>query len=102
MKKIIDGKLYDTSLSVKLAEDGFGCPRDVGYWCEKLYRTTNGTYFLFCEGGYRSCYQKKIEPNTYTIGRQIQVLSKDEARAWMEEHADADAYIAEFGLVEEG
>lgn len=83
MKKIINGKVYNTDTA-----------REVGIWTntwdhhswtyehESLYRKRTGEYFLFGEG------------------RPIP-LSPAKAREWAEKHLSADEYEAAFGLPDE-
>jgi hypothetical protein len=57
MKKIINGVRYNTETAQKLAENynnlGYN---DFYYLNEEIYRTTNGKYFLFGEGGAATKY----------------------------------------------
>lgn len=63
MKKIINGKVYDTN-TAKL----------IGSWdAETLYQKKTGEFFLF--------------------GNRIMPLSYDSAREWAEEHLDVEDYI---------
>ena len=52
MKKVINGKLYDTATAEQLAEDWNGLS-DSDFKCctETLYKTPKGNYFLHGEGG---------------------------------------------------
>lgn len=101
MKQIIHGKLYNTDTASKLAEDTNDYyPNDFRYCCEALYRKKNGEYFLYGEGGASSPYAQRCAAG-YSEGCGIQPLSEEDAKAWGEEHLDADEYIAYFGSVEE-
>lgn len=92
MKKIIDGKRYDTKTA-----------KQIGYWdngiygrdfsrCEEaLYQKKTGEYFLWGEGGPMSKYAVS-RGNETSGGEEITLMSVGEARAWAEEHLDADEY----------
>jgi hypothetical protein len=51
VKKIIDGKLYDTKKATEIGSDNYGQPGDFEYWAESLYVSASGRYFLAGEGG---------------------------------------------------
>ena len=102
MKKIINGRKYDTDTA-----------REVGYWsntsdfsdfhwcCETLYRKRTGEYFLYGEGGAMSRYAQACGQNSWCGGDRIMPMTYDEATQWAEDHLDADEYEAEFGEVSE-
>lgn len=89
MKKIINGKKYDTETA-----------RCVGSWenmedcwnfdwhCEKLFLKTTGEFFIYTNGGRMD--KPIIEP-----------VLKNEAKAWAETYLPYDEYVATFGEVEE-
>ena len=59
MQKIICNRLYDTDaaeLVLKVTEGYYGCPE--GYE-ETLYRTADGYYFLYINGGESSIHPKE-------------------------------------------
>lgn len=51
MKKIINGKKYDTNMATKVADywNGYGAS-DFNYVSEELYLKNIGEYFLACKG----------------------------------------------------
>ena len=76
MKKIICKVEYDTAASelvLKKTFGEFGCAD--GYE-ESLYKTADGKFFLYTNGGAESPYTKE----------DIMRISKDKAKAWLEEH----------------
>ena len=101
MKKIINGKLYDTDTAKFISEKSYSNRRDFNYWCESLYKKRTGEYFLHGEGGPMSRYARTVGQNEWSGGEEIQPLSITKAREWAEENMDADDYMAEFGPVEE-
>ena len=102
MKKIINGKRYDTSTATAVAEwENIPYVTDFSYFCETLYRKRTGEYFIYGHGNAASKYSKSEGNNTWTGGSAIIPLSYDAACKWGEEHMDADEYEAEFGEVED-
>lgn len=101
MKKIINNKVYDTDTARKLGSDSYAYSGDFHYWFEALYQKRTGEFFLFGEGGPMTKYAKTIGQNSWTGGERIMPLTVDSARAWAEEHLDADDYEKIFGLPDE-
>lgn len=97
MKKIIDGKRYDTKTAEEIAEysNAFGS-RDFRYICESLYKTKNGNYFLAGEGGPMTKYAQAFGDSTGG-GEAIIPLCREEAFAWCQEHNQQDAAEEHFG-----
>lgn len=102
MKKIIDGKLYDTETAKEIAcrYHGEG-QRDFRHYTEKLFRKRTGEYFLYGEGGPMSRYAVSCGQNQWSGGEKIIPLDYKSATEWAEENMDADDYQAEFGPVSE-
>ena len=102
MKKIINGKVYDTGTAEKV-----GCwsnnysTSDFGYCSEELYRKRTGEFFLYGEGGPSSKYSICIGNNEWGYGKTIIPLSYDAAREWAEDHLSASEYESIFGEVTE-
>lgn len=101
MKKVIQGVLCDTSTAKHLGSASYLSSRDFTHWNEALYRTKSGRYFLYGEGGPASRYAVTIGQNEWSGGEKIQLLSRETAMEWAEEHLDGDEYIAAFGDPEE-
>lgn len=101
MKKYINGSRYDTSTARLIGRDGYSTPNDFSYWRERLYRTKSGKYFIHGEGGPNSKYRRQLRYNEWSGGEAILPLSENEARAWAEEHMDADQVDTTFGVVSE-
>ena len=91
MKKIINGKRYDTETAEFI---GSVHPGQLEYWREELYRKRNGEFFLYVIGGPSSKYGSG--------NAEIRPLSIKEAQEWTEKHLSADRYEEIFGKVEEG
>lgn len=96
-KAIINGKRYNTQTATKLASYGNNLgDNDFRYLSEALYKTPKGEYFLSGAGGANTKYSIS-EGNTRWNGSRIDVLTPDQARAWLEEHQKLEALESEFG-----
>ena len=102
MKKIINGKKYDTETAKEVGYwSNGGSWRDFSHVEETLYRKKTGEYFLFGEGGPQTRYAVSTGQNSWTGGEKIIPLTHENARHWAEEHLDGDEYEAIFGEVTE-
>ena len=101
MKKIINGRRYDTETAHLCGSDGYSHEGDFSYWYEELYRKNNGEFFLYGEGGPMSKYVVSVGQNEWSGGAKIIPLSVKSAQEWAEEHLDGDEYEAIFGEVTE-
>lgn len=102
MRKIIDGRTYNTSTAREVGawENGrdYG---DLGYCSETLYKTRRGAWFVHGEGGPQSAYSRRVDDSTIVGTSRLVAISEDEARDWVARKLDADVYEAEFGEAEE-
>ncbi len=101
MKKVIDGKRYDTETATLIASAESSCSSsDFRWWEEDLYRTPRGRYFVAGSGGPMSKYSQSIDANNWSGGEGIEVIDDAEALAWCEKHnIDADI-IAQYFTIE--
>jgi len=102
MKKIINGKLYDTETAKLIASRSSGGSGSFSDWSECLYKKRTGEYFLHGEGGPMTKYSRQCGDNSWGWGERITPLSYDEAVEFAEKAMTADEYMAEFGPVSEG
>ena len=101
MKKIINGKLYNTDTARQVGSWDSNIT-DRLYWVsETLYQKQRGEFFLHGEGGPGSKYAEPSGQGSWSSGEKIIPLSYDAAQAWAEGYLDANAYQATFGPVEE-
>lgn len=102
MRKIIDGRTYNTETAKELG-NWYNMPDESDFtWCEEtLYRTTKAAYFLHGRGGPMSPYARSIGQNSWTGSEEIVPLTEAEAREWAEQHLDAEEYEEIFGEAEE-
>ena len=101
MRKIIDGKMYNTETAAKVGEWNNGRYGDFEFVSETLYRKRTGEYFLHGEGGAMSKYAESCGQNQWQGGASIIPIGKGYAREWAERHLSVDEYIAEFGEPDE-
>ena len=101
MKKIINGKLYNTDTAKRLGEWVNDITDNLHWVSETLYQKQRGEFFLHGEGGPGSKYAEPSGQGSWSSGEKIIPLSYDAAQAWAEEYLDVNAYQAAFGPVEE-
>lgn len=102
MKKIINGRSYDTETAREVASWGnAGWWNDFEHLEETLYQKKNGEFFLFGEGGPMTKYAVSTGQNTWSGGSKIIPMSYDAAREWAEEKLSADKYESIFGEIAE-
>ena len=101
MKKVMNGKLYDTEKADQLFNRQYGYPSEFDWFTEDLYRTKKGAYFIYGKGNARSHYGQQTGQNEWSGGEGWRVLTEDEAKAYVEEYGSADDYIYCFGEPEE-
>lgn len=101
MKKIINGRKYDTDTAELMAEWDNGDYSDFGFICEELYRKRTGEWFLYGRGGAQTRYAAGHGANNWGGGAEVVPLAEGEARKWTEEHCSGDKYEQIFGEVEE-
>lgn len=89
MRKIINGKKYDTDTARVICMFD-NCENGVFSYTKILYRKKTGEFFYYKEGGPMSIDGSEIEP-----------ISLEEAKGFIERNGDADVYEREFGEVEE-
>lgn len=101
MKKIIDGKKYDTETATLIGTYEYGNYGDFHFCREELYRKRTKEFFLFGEGGALSKYSKSLGNGAYGWGETITPYSDNSAREWVENYCDVETYEELFGEVEE-
>ena len=102
MKKVINGKVYDTDTARKVGCFDYGLGDRISGWSETLYVKRTGEYFLLGEGGPGSKYSVCTGVNDFSGSTKIFPLSYNDACKWAEDNLDVDEYIAEFGAIAEG
>lgn len=96
MKKVIDGKLYNTETAEQLAEYWNGLSHmDFGFCIEVLYKTPKGNYFLNGEGGPLTRYSVR-SAKTWSGGEDIIEYSREEALEWLSQNGFPKVIETEF------
>ncbi len=102
MKKVIDGKIYDTETAELLHDWDNGRARnDFNFMEESLYRTKKGAFFLHGRGGPLTIYAASAG-DLRTSGRRICPLTRAEALRWLEAHDGTEAILEHFAEDVEG
>ena len=102
MKKIINGKVYDTETAKKVASWYSSYARnDFHYYEEELYQKKTGEFFLYGEGNAASPYSRSCGQNEWCGGERIEPLTYKEAQKWAEEHLGGEEYCEIFGEPDE-
>lgn len=91
MKKVIEGKVYNTETANKVAEWDNNLGRnDFKAKEETLYRTKKGNWFLEYWGGAATEYSESYG-NMSSEGSGIIVYSENEAMHWLEKREETEA-----------
>lgn len=102
MKKIINGKKYDTETANQIGyhsnTDNKG---DFRWWGEALYQKKTGEFFIHGEGNAASKYARSISANAWCGDERIIPLTLDDAKEWAAKFMEVDEYEKIFGEVEE-
>jgi len=102
MKKVINGKIYNTETAECIANWDNGLyGGDFGRCEETLYITKKGAYFIHGDGGASSHWSEPCGGNGRCGGSGIEVLSTSEALEWCETHHVNVDTIAEYFKIEE-
>ena len=102
MKKIINGKKYDTDTAKELGYYTNGeYTNDLYYYCETLYRKKTGEFFLHGDGNSGTKYATALGNNSWAGGEEIIPLTYEAAQKWAEDCLSADAYEEIFGEIVE-
>lgn len=98
MKKIINGKVYNTETAKRHGEyEPNPYYSDLDYFCETLYQKKTGEFFLHGEGNAASKYSKNCGQNQWCSSEKIIPMTFKEAQEWAEKHLTPENYCAIFG-----
>lgn len=102
MKKIINGKMYNTETACLMGERSncYG-PSDFRCCSEQLYQKRTKEFFMYGCGGAMTRYAEYVEGCGSTYGEKIIPITEDEAKEWVEKYLTVDEYIKIFGECEE-
>ena len=102
---IIDGIRFDTGAdgTELIGDYSYGYQSDFRHYCEDLYKTKKGNWFLVGEGNARSSYAEQVDTNTWGGGKRTRRMTDQEAYEWLEDHDHVAEIEEHFShLIEEG
>ena len=98
MTKTIDGKTYRSHTAQVIFSLPCPFPPTDPKWHEtRVHRTQRGAYFLSGKGGFRSRWAKQTRQETIS-GEGIEVITKEEARAYAIQLGVSPDYFARMGF----
>jgi hypothetical protein len=101
MKKLINGRRYDTDTAKELACWDNGVYGDINSVEETLYRKNTGEFFLHGSGGANTKYARSTGTGNWTPGEEIIPLTLEAAQEWAEKFLSVEKYEEIFGVTEE-
>jgi hypothetical protein len=97
LKRVINGKLYDTETAESLHFWSNGRTlTDFSYRSKELFRTKKGAYFIHHVGGPMTDMAKPVDSNTRTGGEDIEPITEKEAIKFLEKHDGTDVLLELF------
>ena len=105
MKRIINGKVYDTDKAALIATADHenikhGYTKDAPHETQSLYRKKTGEFFLYAPNG--STQMQNIRQHEYKSYGGFFPLTYDETKIWAERELDAEKWEEIFGDPEDG
>ena len=101
MKRIIDGKVYNTDTAEIVDKYEYGLPGDLDYVDEALYRKRKtGEFFLAGEGGPRTIFGRYDGMGTYHGGEGIVRVTYEQAQNLVRERSKPEVYEKFFAVVD--
>ena len=102
MKRIIDGKRYNTETAHRVGSVGSATINvsDFGYWEADLYRTPRGRWFLAGKGGPMTMFSRPDGGGMTSGGSGLIPISDTEAQEYLEDVEAMDA-LERFFAIEE-
>lgn len=102
MKKIIDKKIYNTETATYIGGYEYGNSGDFARREKSLYKTKKGQYFRYDSGGALTDMAVSCGSNSTTGSQDIQLLTREEAFAFLQKY-DTAACEKEFPeMIQEG
>ncbi len=96
MKRIIDGKTYDTSTATEIGQwDNGHYPNDFYYISETLFLTQRGRWFLYAIGGAATDYGVD-DGDSRRGGKKIVPIDRAAALKWLEKAGLTEAIETHF------
>jgi hypothetical protein len=102
MRKIINGRKYDTDTAKRVCCYDNGCYiTDIYYYSETLFKKKTGEFFILVEGGACSQANEYLGKGCYIGGKNIIPISEIRAKKFVELNGSVEEYEELFGKVEE-
>lgn len=102
MKKVINGKLYNTDTAECIAVFDNGLVDDtIHFIVEELYRKRTGEFFICGHGGAATVYAEQRGYDGWVGSEKIIPLTYEAAQKWAEEHLSGEKYEDIFGEIPE-
>lgn len=101
MKRIVDGKVYDTDTATMVANECYGYGGDFNAWSEVLYVTKSGSFFLHGWGSCRTEYAVSTGQNSWSDGERLIPYDKIQVMDWAERREVNPDLIAKYFTLEE-
>lgn len=99
MKKIINGKKYDTETATYICGYEYDTLSVFSHIHESLFRKKDGEFFLYGWGGQNTKY--RYGNISYRGVEDIEPFTESEAKGFIEKYGDVETYEKLFGEVEE-
>lgn len=101
MKRVLEGRIYDTEKSVLICKIWEGNKGDFAHFEAELYKTPkSGRFFLAGEGGPMTIFRKRVDQNSWSGSSGIIPISEGEALRYAERHASVEV-VEKYFTVEE-
>jgi hypothetical protein len=98
VKRIINGKTYNTETATHICDLGCEYHRGDFKWHDTaMYRTKGGAFFLAGDGGAMSMWSQSVGQNSWGPGKGIKPLDKERALGLLEAEEQTDAIERWFG-----
>lgn len=102
MKKVINGKVYDTNTATQIAYWESGSKTSPSWYEETLFRKRNGEMFLFGRGYATSPYAQRNPDGNLSVGSAIRPISWEDAQLWAKDKLDDVDFDKLFGEEDDG
>lgn len=102
MKKVINGKVYDTNTATQIAYWESGSKTSPSWYEETLFRKRNGEMFLFGRGYATSPYAQRNPDGNLSVGSVIRPISWEDAQLWAKDKLDDVDFDKLFGEEDDG
>ncbi len=98
MKRIINGRRYDTDKAIEIGHSSYnGSRSDFQWWSASLYKTPRaGRYFLAGQGNGMSRFATRHPGGGFSEGEGIVEMTPEDALAWAEQELGTEVVEEHF------